>query len=138
MSPFLWSDAWLLQAIVLATRAGPASLGQILAAADGVNHALPTDGELHGALVRLTSGGFVVEADTRFAITELVPPTTVAAIRTSGWKDGRRAASELLNAEAWTAERNVRDPRNDVLYDGLTAERIHIAEREYRRRVKSP
>jgi hypothetical protein len=40
----------------------------------------------------------------------------------------------LLGAERWTAERNVRDPRNKVIYAGLTDERLRAAEREYRRR----
>ena len=137
MSQFLWSDAWLLQAIVLASGNGPATLAQVIAAADAVNHALPTDDELHGGLVRLTTSGFVAEADERFTITELVPVTTIAEIRTSGWHRGRLIATEFLQAEEWTPERNVRDPRNHVEYAGLTPDRIHAAEREYHRRVES-
>jgi len=133
---FLWSDAWLLQAIALASGRGPADLAQIIAAADAVNHAIPTADELHGGFVRLTAGGFVAESDARFAITELVSATTIAGIRMSGWQRGRRIASECLHAEEWTAEANVRDPRNQVRYEGLTAERLDQAEREYRRRTK--
>lgn len=135
--PFLWSDAWLLQAIALASSSGPATLAQIIGAADAVNHALLTSDELHGGFVRLTSGGFVAESDARFAITELVPATIVAQIRASGWQRGRRIATEFLHAEEWTGEKNVRDPRNQVLYAGLTAERLHEAEHEYRRKVTS-
>ena len=36
---FLWSDAWLLQAIGLAAYRGPATLAEIIGAADAVNHA---------------------------------------------------------------------------------------------------
>ncbi len=135
--PFLWSDAWLLQAIALASSSGPATLAQIIGAADAVNHALPTSDELHGGFVRLTTDGFVAEKDTRFAITELVPATTVAQIRASGWQKGRRIASEFLHAEEWTGEKNVGDPRNHVLYGGLTDARLHEAEREYRRSLAS-
>jgi hypothetical protein len=134
--PYLWSDAWLLQSIVLASGNGPATLSQVIAAADGVNHALPTDDELHGGLVRLTTGGFVEEIDEHFVPGALVPDHVVAEIRASGWKQGRRCASEFLHAEEWTPERNVRDARNLVQYEGLTSERIQRADLEYRRRLK--
>ncbi len=137
MTQFLWSDAWLFQSIALASQSGPATLSQIIGAADAVNHALPTADELHGALARLTTGGFVSEAEQRFTVTALVPVAMVSSIRNSGWHAGRRLASTFLRAEEWTAEKNVRDPRNQIVYEGLTDERIHAAEREYRQRVKS-
>ena len=86
---------------------------------------------------RLTAGGFVSEAEERFTITELVPLVTLSSIRNSGLQAGRRVASKFLRAEEWTPERNIRDPRNQVVYEGLTDERLHAAEREYRRRLKS-
>src|SRR5262245_53374580 len=99
---YLWSDAWLLQAIVLATQRGPATLAQVIAAADVVNHALLTADELHGGFARLTAGGFVAEAEERFTITQLVPVATLSSIRNSGWQGGRRIATKLLHAEEWT------------------------------------
>jgi len=133
----LWSDAWLLQSIALATQAGPATLAQIIGAADAVNHALPTSDELHGGFARLTAAGFISEAKERFTITQLVPVATLSSIRSSGWQSGRRVASKFLHAEEWTPSRNVRDPRNNVIYEGLTDQRIREADREYRRQVRS-
>jgi len=133
---YLWSDAWLFQALALATHAGPATLAQIIAAADAVNHTLPTFDELHGAFARLTAGGLVTEVQERFATTERVPVATITSIRNSSLHRGRRIASEFLGAEEWTREKNVRDPRNQVVYEGLTDERIHAAEREYRRAIR--
>ncbi len=133
----LWSDAWLLQSIALATQAGPATLAQIVAAADAVNHALPTSDELHGGFVRLTAAGVIAEAKERFTITELVPVAILSSIRSSGWQSGRRIASKFLHAEEWTPSRNVRDPRNKVVYEGLTDQRIREADREYRRQARS-
>src|SRR5947208_2204881 len=69
---YLWSDACLLQAIALAAQNGPATLAQVIASADSVNHALPTSDELHGARFRLTRGGFVREVDGWFRLTQLV------------------------------------------------------------------
>jgi len=134
---YLWSDAWLLQAIAVASGQKPALLSEILGAADAVNHAMPTDDELHGALVRLTAGGFVEEIDEQFQLTARVPSTVANALVQSSWAAGRHAASVFLDAEQWTPDRNTRDPRNRVMYAGLTAERILEAEGEYRRRVAS-
>lgn len=134
-SSYLWSDAWLLQAIALASQQRPATLAEVLAAADDVNHALPTDDELHGALVRLTQGGFVEELEQRLRLTEYVPMDVRAAIVTGGWKSGRAAASAYLGAEDWSPETNTRDSRNNVRFPGLTPERIRCADRE-RRSVK--
>jgi hypothetical protein len=106
-----------------------------LAAAEAVNHALPTDDELHGALSRLTGACYVSEIDQTFRLTERVPAETADAIADSGWSEGRRAASRLLDAEPWSHERNVGDPRNSVRYPGLTSERICSADKEYRRQV---
>jgi hypothetical protein len=47
------SDAWILLAISFAGGDGAARLPEIIAAADYINHAIPTAGELDGALNRL-------------------------------------------------------------------------------------
>ena len=134
---YLWSDAWLLQAIALAAAERPATLSEIIGCADALNHALPTRDELHGAFARLTAGGFVEELENRFQLTSSVSAESRLRLVSGGLQARRRAASKLLDAETWTAETNVRDPRNAVLYAGLTDERIRRSEAEYRRRVRS-
>jgi hypothetical protein len=133
---YLWSDAWMFQAIAIASHAAPASLSDILGAADAVNHALPTDDELHGAFVRLTQDGFVEEIGDTFHLTDRVPREVVAAIVGKGWHAGRTAAERFLDAEPWTTHTNIRDARNAVVYAGLTSARIQQADRDYRRRSK--
>jgi hypothetical protein len=132
---YLWSDAWLLQAIAIASQNAPATLAQVLAAADGVNHALPTDEELHGGFSRLTAGGFVTEIDGCFTMTAAVPSHVTARMLEGGWNRGRQAASEFLNAEPWSALTKGGDPRNAVVYRGLTPERILAADQEYRETI---
>ena len=124
---YLWSDAWLLQAIVVAAKSGSATLGQVMAAADAINHALPTRDELHGGLARLTAGGFVEDTGRDLRPTALVPAEVRSAIIGSGWKDGRQAATDLLRAEPWTSQTNTRDSRNQVVYAALTPERLREA-----------
>ena len=80
MLPFLWSDAWLLQAIAVASHAKSATLSEILGAADAVNHALPTDDELHGGFSRLADADYIEEVDGKFRLTDRVPRKTADAI----------------------------------------------------------
>jgi hypothetical protein len=129
MTDFLWSDAWILQAIAVAAETHLATLAEILRAADVVNHALPTDDEFHGALLRLTNAGFIEESAGGFALTSRVPRSVVQRLLVDS-----KAAAQFLDAEPWTSERNVRDPRNRVRYPGLTDERLRAADHEYRRR----
>lgn len=133
---FLWSDAWLLQAVAVASHARPATLSEILGAADAVNHALPTDDELHGGFSRLAGANYIEEVDGKFRLTDRVPRETADALVVSSWSKGRSAASAFLDAEPWSPEHNVGDPRNSVRYIGLTSELISSANEEYRRRIR--
>jgi hypothetical protein len=131
---FLWSDAWLLQAVALASSQGPAALADVVAAADAVNHAFPTDDEFHGGFCRLTEAGFVREIGDRFGLGPEVPSESAIAMAGPNATEGRRIASDLLRAEAWASKTNTRDPRNGVQYPGLTDDRLRKAEREYRQK----
>lgn len=59
----LWSDAWVLLAIIYAGKGKPASLAAVVAAADYIQHAVLVFEEMEGALARLTESGYVVFAD---------------------------------------------------------------------------
>jgi hypothetical protein len=52
-------DAWILLAILYGRSSGACELGQIVAVADFINHAIPTLGEMHGALNRLHASGLI-------------------------------------------------------------------------------
>jgi hypothetical protein len=55
------TDAWLLLAIVYASRDEPATLEQIIDAGDAINHASFTQAELEGGLARLVAGGYIAK-----------------------------------------------------------------------------
>jgi hypothetical protein len=60
-APTQWSDAWLLHAIkMVQDREGRATLEDILAAGDFLNHAIFTFEELSGGFQRLERTGFLV------------------------------------------------------------------------------
>jgi hypothetical protein len=99
----LHSDSWLLMAVICAsqeTRA--ASLTDIIASADSINHAIITRGELETGFSRLVSAGYLQQVTGGFA--------TSAAVnlfwQTTGSK--KRKALEawdsiatLIGAPAW-------------------------------------
>lgn len=66
----LWSDVWVLYAMVLVAGDGRAELSSVIAAADMINHAIVTWDELNGALVRLRQHRLVSDVDV-FVPTEL-------------------------------------------------------------------
>jgi len=69
---WIWTDAWLLQAIHLATgdRNTGADLKGILMMGDGINHAIFTVAELKQGLEKLTAIDYVRIASNRFFLTD--------------------------------------------------------------------
>jgi hypothetical protein len=62
------TDAWVLYAVIHASKSEPASLAKVIAVGDYYNHAVFTDDELYGGLERLKSGGWVVSKQHTFSI----------------------------------------------------------------------
>ena len=67
---FVWSDAWLLLAVIYAGR--PADRETLRRFGDGINHALLSDEELEGGLQRLQAAEYVAESDQGFQPTPVV------------------------------------------------------------------
>jgi hypothetical protein len=65
---FLWSDAWILMAIAVASPNAPAQLAEIMEIADGINHALLTREELNGAIGRLGTAALVQSSDVGYSV----------------------------------------------------------------------
>jgi hypothetical protein len=57
--PYRWSDAWVFLAVALAGNGDWVALDAIVAAGDGIEHAILSREELDGGLNRLTRGGLV-------------------------------------------------------------------------------
>lgn len=67
-----WEDAWVLQAVCLATSSGtaPADLQAVMGAGDAVNHAVFTFDELSAGLRKLTAADIVTVRGDAIALTE--------------------------------------------------------------------
>lgn len=62
-------DGWIFLAIQHGNDGNAASLTEVIAAADWINHALPTDGELRNGVNRLIASGLVQITDLGFSLT---------------------------------------------------------------------
>ena len=114
---FLHSDSWLLIAVIYASQdARAATLTDIIAAADYINHAIITRGELETGITRLVGAGYLKQT-----VDGLAPSDPVKSFwQTTGSKQRQAlkawdAVATFIGAPAWapgplpetTAERYV-------------------------------
>ena len=101
---FIWSDAWILLSVIYATqRASPATLTDIIAAADYINHAILTRGELETGFAHLVDGGYVTCEGHGFSITEAVKSFWSATGSHERTASGARGAvAKFIGAPPWT------------------------------------
>jgi hypothetical protein len=145
---FVASDAWLLLAIILASGNDAADLSEIVAAGDGINHAIFTEDEMESGLYRLRSGGYIEESNGRFK------PSSPTAERYRLVCEKARAVlkqmdlvSDFIGATPWEFGKAFPRPENRFRYPGFTSEKFRDAVRTYQRnaskilkelRTKSP
>ncbi len=67
--PLVWTDAWLLHAILISAPDGEASLDVVIGAADGIQHAMLTFDEIDGGVARLSRAGLIEIRNKRFHLT---------------------------------------------------------------------
>ena len=68
MKQWAWNDAWILTASSLVQKKGGATLAEIIGAADVINHAIPTAGQLSRAFSRLVDCGIVQVENDRYLL----------------------------------------------------------------------
>lgn len=61
--------SWIFLATALASNNGHANLNAIANAADFINHAIPSQDELHTSMAWLTSKGFVINNGSTYSMT---------------------------------------------------------------------
>lgn len=65
-----WStSAWILYSVAMTSRDKPAALHEIIAAADALNHAIPTLGELQRSLGGLMEAGLITREGKCYSLT---------------------------------------------------------------------
>ena len=98
-----WSDAWVLLAVGCRLSLDEISLRELIATADGIQHAVLTFDELDGGLTRLSSTGLLAVSDAGVGLTPagLVLLSRTAAPRKSllEWQDDLERALTFSAAD---------------------------------------
>ena len=96
---FTWSDVWLLQAVAMAARKKPASLSDIVARGDAIQHAIFTFEELSCGLRKLIAARLVVFEGDRFQIVpSFVPIYVRLEKRARSWTGNNDAVARFLKS----------------------------------------
>jgi len=102
---FQWSDAWLFLAIGFAASQRPASLGDVITTADGIQHAVITRDELNGGIGRLERAGYITYTQDGLAVTTLGRTLFLESARAGATHRKRQAAIErALSAVPWSPD----------------------------------
>ena len=132
-----WYDAWILHAVLFVAKPHEfAPLSRIIGAADMINHAIPTSGELDGALSRLIDGGWVVQSELTFSPSDAAE--TMYADRrhrrTSIHKD-LEFIEKSIGAGRWGEGHSTPVKPDEFVVSGLSESTINEATREYLERA---
>ena len=127
-------DPWILLAVLYSNRsAGAASLVDLVAAADFINHAIPSLGELDGALSRLRRHGWVTIEDLTFRPTAKAVSMLADRLR---WRTSVHTDLQLvrdrLNAPMWGPAASLPRPPRRPRVAGLNQEALDKATDSYR------
>ena len=114
---FNWSDAWVLLAIIIASKEGLATLATIIEAGDGINFAVFKPEELESGLARLTAGGYVEEKAGNFYPTKLAFNYTNDPTKRRAIHKQLKDIETMLGTAAATSEQ--RSP-NNLKYAGFS------------------
>ena len=103
---FSWADAWILLSIIYASReSGRATLRDIIAVADGIQHAVLNYGEANEGLARLIEAGHVICDCADFRASAGVLSTYEAfSKRAAGVREQERELERFLGAAPWSPE----------------------------------
>ena len=83
-SSWTFEDGWILMSLYVVHGDEGALLEDMVGAADGMNHAIPTSGELSHSLTRLASCGILSRVGDRFRITDEYLPMLCEACKSRG------------------------------------------------------
>jgi hypothetical protein len=128
---FLWSDAWLLQAIALAAEKAPASLKDVIATGDAINHAIFTYTELQTGLAKLLAAGYIEHEYDRFRLSPTFVAEYVRLSKSRGIRGQYQAIEKYLQATPWHPGYDPNKLEQNWLYAGVTQEDFDKAVQEY-------
>jgi len=124
-----FTDGWILMSVYVTHGDVGASLDELIAAADAMNHAIPTAGELSRSLTRLVGCGILTEVDDRFRIPDHYLPLLAKANQGKGG-----LFSTPDKGKKWLSRMTF--DLNDAVEVSISAERSEEAYKQYRKRLR--
>lgn len=131
------SDGWLLTAIAVGTEGDHASLKNIIAAGDWMNHAIFTDSELNGGFSRLSRSGLIEINQGTYKLTDCAKSIVEPEIKKRGGYPLMKAVSDKIKAKKWKPNddpNKMNDPESNIVY--VTHEQVQEAFEEYTKALK--
>ncbi|MBN1947996.1 MAG: hypothetical protein JW797_20175 [Bradymonadales bacterium] len=134
---FLWPDVWILLSIALGSGPEGASIRDIIATGDYINHAILTSAELRRGLGKLLHGGHITTREDRFFLSTAMQDYWTHLSASTRTKQKRIRGLELFLAIGSSPESP--DPPAELRcegeaggsYDALTEELYNLAYQQY-------
>ena len=90
-----WADIWVLRSIKMCTDSGKFDLSEVIAIADGINHAILTAEEFNNAVYRLKNNELLAQNGRSLELTELAIKIFEKHKNKSVHKQGKEIEKEL-------------------------------------------
>lgn len=104
---FVWSDGWLLHAIAIAAEKIPASLKDVIAAGDALNHAIFTYTELQAGLAKLLAAGYIEHERDNFRLSSIFAEEYTRLSKGRSIRKQRQAIEQYLQATPWQPDHDL-------------------------------
>ena len=131
MYQLVWSDVWLLMAILMGNANEGVSLKSIIANGDGINHAIFTHAELESGFCRLTNSNLILEKDGLFFPTSKANEIFKKVNdENKTMKDAWDILESTLNSKPYTPKKV---EVGDCKYDGYSISDVDKAIEEYKK-----
>jgi hypothetical protein len=126
-----FNDGWILMSVFLTHGEDGACLDDVIGAADAMNHAIPTQGELSRSLTRLASCGVLSENGGPYRIADAYMPLIAKA---NSGKGGLFSTPD--KGKNWLSR--MRFDVDDTVRVAVTKEQLSKAFESYRKRLRRP
>lgn len=129
---FKYADAWILLAIIYASKTGVATLSKIIDFGDAINHAIFTMEELEGGLFRLIDAGYISESEDGYKITKRTNNLfSNFSLKNKSVLKHINFIRNKLNSPLWSEDYNPAFANEGVVYERINKDVYERAYTEY-------
>src|SRR3989338_8909388 len=131
---FRYADAWLLLSIIYASDKQAASLTEIIACGDFINHAIFTWEELQGGFFRLINSGYVIEQGDQYRVSvEIIDAYNKFAEKNKSAFKRIVFIRKKLNSPEWSEDYKPSTANEGIDYKRINKEVVENAYQKYRK-----